>query len=444
MLARLSLSILSLFAAACAHTPPPLPVPEAERLDAALTAAAAHDRFCGAALLARDGEVVLRKAYGPVDEAGTPATPETLYNVGSVGKLFTQVLVLEAVEQGRLSLDDTIARHWPDSGLPNADRITLRQLLSHTSGYGNYFEHEDYSLAQREIDEFLELVRTADPEFAPGEGFAYSNSAFWVLARILERTDPEERSWEELFDEEVFARAGMTSVQAFQPDEDPAARPQPFELRADGKVEPVFDDPRPGPDGGWYASVDDLLAFSQAITRGEWFGPQTYAASIEPVAYFDSMSADVGLVWELHDDNGRRYVTKGGTTDGGGAELVRFRHDGHEYTLAMLSNLGNAPLMIFKPALSYALADPGARLPGPSPEVALYQAALAGELPATEQGLRQWAARGGVELDLMPMLLAANQLRKDDRGDAARQLLGVTLELYPGNPIALRILQALD
>ncbi|WP_156135365.1 serine hydrolase domain-containing protein [Novosphingobium malaysiense] len=413
----------------------------AVRLEEALSAAAEHDRFYGAVLLARDGEVVLRKAYGPIDEAGTRATTGQPYNVGSVGKLFTMALVLERVEDGTLSLDDTIARHLPNSGLPGAQDITIRQLLSHSSGYGDYFSHPDYTLEQRTLDDFLDLVRTSKVEFAPGKGFAYSNSAFWVLAAILEATDAQDRDWQTIFAEDVFDRAGM-EVREFQPDMEYAARPKGFALRPDGTVETTFDDPRPGPDGGWYTGVDDMLAFDRGLGHGFWFGTALREESERPLTYFPSLGADVGLVWEIYDENGRTYVTKGGTTTGGGAELVNFRHGKANYTLVMLSNLENAPLNIFRDVLAYALGDEGASLPGPAPLVAFYRAATQSRLPGASE-LKAWAERHGVTVRPMPMLMAANALRKKENYDAARSLLDLTLTEYPDNAVAKQLLAAL-
>lgn len=245
--------------------------PIASRLDEAIDAAAAHDRFYGAVLLARDGEVVLRRAVGVVDEEGTPATPGQPYNVGSIGKLFTQARVLQLVKEGALALDDTVAMRLPNSGLPGAEEITIRQLLSHQSGYGNYFDHPDYTLEQRELNDFLALVRSDEVKAPPGEGFAYSNSAFWVLAAILEEVDAEERDWQSILEEEVFDRAEM-DVREFQPDSEYADRPQGFVLQPDGSIDTAFDDPRPGPDGDgmplWMISWRSTRRFKREFGSG--------------------------------------------------------------------------------------------------------------------------------------------------------------------------------
>lgn len=416
--------------------------PIASRLDEAIDAAAAHDRFYGAVLLARDGEVVLRRAVGVVDEEGTPATPGQPYNVGSIGKLFTQARVLQLVKEGALALDDTVAMRLPNSGLPGAEEITIRQLLSHQSGYGNYFDHPDYTLEQRELNDFLALVRSDEVKAPPGEGFAYSNSAFWVLAAILEEVDAEERDWQSILEEEVFDRAEM-DVREFQPDSEYADRPQGFVLQPDGSIDTAFDDPRPGPDGGWYATVDDLLAFDTALQEGIWFGPELRAESMIPHSHFPTLGADVGLVWEIYDEGEITYVTKGGTTVGGGAELVRFSIDDEDCTFIMLSNLENAPVKIFREVLAYALGLEGAQLPGPPPMVAFYNAAVAQSLPQPAT-LDQWAAQREISVSAMPMLLAANALRKEERFNDARALLILTLSAYPDDPIAQRLLASIS
>ncbi|WP_161595962.1 serine hydrolase domain-containing protein [Flavisphingopyxis soli] len=435
-------AISSLLIALCPAVPVAAqsPDPLATRLDAALSAAAGHDRFYGTVLLARDGKVLLRKAYGPRDRQGTPATPRQHYNIGSVGKLFTMALILKQVQNGRLTLDDTIAMHWPESGLPNADKITIRQLLSHTSGYGNYFDNPDYSLAQRSTDDFLNLVRSGKVEFAPGTGFFYSNSAFWVLARILEKTDPQHRDWQTLFREEIFQPAGMNTIVALQPDEASPERPDGFVLRPDGTIDPSLQDPRPGPDGGWYATADDLLAFSRGIERHLWFGSVLDQLATRPVAHWEDLGADVGLVWELYAAGDRHYVTKGGTTQGGGAELIRFRHGRANYTLVLLSNLENAPLFLFKPLLAYANGDPEARLPGADPQVTLYRAALDHQLPSTVSEYRKWARANELEIGPMPMLMAGMGLSQKGKSEEAKNLLQLTSDLFPDNTLARDLL----
>lgn len=141
--------------------------PVAERLNQVIESYLEHERFSGSVLLARDGELLLNKGYGLANwEEGQPSIQaETPFNIGSIGKIFTQVLVLRNVESGKWQLDDTISSLWRQSGLPNANRITLRHLLSHQSGLGNYFNHPNYSLAQRSLEDMLGLIRNQDLAF---------------------------------------------------------------------------------------------------------------------------------------------------------------------------------------------------------------------------------------------------------------------------------------
>lgn len=112
-------------------------------------------QFSGTAILSINGKPIATFAYGQFNDDGKPITLETPFNIGSVGKLVTLAVVLQQVEQGKISLDSTIESIWPESKLEHADKITIRHLLSHTSGYGDYFSSENYSLAQSTVDDFI-------------------------------------------------------------------------------------------------------------------------------------------------------------------------------------------------------------------------------------------------------------------------------------------------
>lgn len=416
--------------------------PVASRLHETLLAHTAQKRYAGAALLARDGEVFLHAAYGFADRhARRAATVETPFNIGSVGKLFTQVLVLEHVAAGRWALDDTVAALWPESGIPNAEEITIEQLLSHGSGLGNYFGHPDYGLAQRTLDDVLGLVRSQDLAFEPpGSGTSYSNSGFWVLAALLERADPQQRGWRALIEEEVLAIAGSHGHRWYQPDGPAPGRPKGYRIDPIGEEhDETGDDPRPGPDGGLYATVADLHGFAQALRAGGWYGPSLFREAQRVRRPFFVEHCDFALTFEMCSIGGLRFITKGGTTLGGGAELVLFEHDGADWTLVLLSNLSNAPLLELPGILRWTLDLPGARLPGPRLGPAVHAALEAGEGAGLAETPADWFAARDLEPDAIALYSLGAWYARHDRPERATRVLRANMALFDGHPPSARL-----
>ena len=177
-----------------------------------LTGLAERELFSGSVLVARDGELLFEGAYGLADrEAPSPATPRTRYDVGSITKAFTKVAVGQLLRDGRLGLDDTVQQHLPD--YPNPDtgrRVTVAQLLEHTSGLGDIFNDRYRETPKDELvqpRDFFPLFAHAPLAFEPGTSQEYSNAGYVVLGAIVEAvTGRDYAGWVE---KHVFEPAGM-------------------------------------------------------------------------------------------------------------------------------------------------------------------------------------------------------------------------------------------
>ena len=166
--------------------PAQLPAVIAERVRAEFEAG----RFSGAVLVARGDELIYADAVGLADrQSGRANTLDTPINLGSINKMFTGIAIAQLQAAGKLDWQDTVGKHLPD--VPNAkirDHVTIHQLLTHTSGVGDYFNpaHDARRHALDTQQEFLELF-VADPlRFAPGEGMEYSNGGPVILGLIIE------------------------------------------------------------------------------------------------------------------------------------------------------------------------------------------------------------------------------------------------------------------
>jgi len=137
----------------------------------------------------KDGQVVYVKAYGDARiDPKTPAAPEMRYSIGSISKQFTATAILLLQEQGKLSLDDKVSKFIPD--LTRANEITIRQLLSHTSGYQDYWP-QDYVMPMMlepvKAQKILDLWARKTLDFDPGTKWQYSNTNYVIAGLIIEK-----------------------------------------------------------------------------------------------------------------------------------------------------------------------------------------------------------------------------------------------------------------
>lgn len=174
--------------------------------------------FNGAWLYAENGEIVSKGVMGFRDPESTlPIEEDTIFQLASVTKQFTAAAVMLTVREGKLGLDDEIIKFFPE--LEKYKGVTVRQLLSHTSGIPDYFDDMDWFTkiweeekrvpGNDEIVRFL-LETEADPYFAPGEDFAYSNTGYNLLALLVERLS--RIPFEEFLQRNIFEPAGMKST----------------------------------------------------------------------------------------------------------------------------------------------------------------------------------------------------------------------------------------
>ena len=241
---------------------------------------AARPEFSGVALVRQQGQT-------RVAAQGASLDVESRFNLGSASKMFTAVAVAQQVEKGRLELDAPIGR-WVEALAPEVAAVTLRQLLTHSGGLGNFFNPDNVAAMQqaRSLVDLLPLARDAKPQFTPGSRFQYSNNGFLLLGLAVEKASGQR--FDAYLQEHVFAPAGMTSTslspalpraatQGFTrlpvhgPGMLPMQRPSP-----DSPLRPADEAALPGsPAGGAYGTAGDLLRFFDALRAGKLVGAET-------------------------------------------------------------------------------------------------------------------------------------------------------------------------
>jgi CubicO group peptidase (beta-lactamase class C family) len=269
----LALVTVSTVAGAQASLSPAPVVPDAvlfKRIDSLV---AATPGFSGVVAVGKRGAVVYLASAGLTKRGGVKPTSTTAFNLGSINKVFTEILVRQTAAEQGWSLDTTLAGVWPD--YPNADvakAVTVRQLLTHTSGVqGNIFAGDSTARGKRRtLRDYLPLIVDEPLQFKPGTRQAYSNAGYVLLGLLLEQRT--KRSYYELVDARIYRFSGMTSAGYFARDSLP-------DFAAVGTTQrsvagSPLDAPRvnrgalPGRGssaGGGYASAQDLLLFVQAL-----------------------------------------------------------------------------------------------------------------------------------------------------------------------------------
>ena len=271
------------------------------------------DRFSGAALVARDGELRFAGAYGQADrERGIPNTIETRFRIGSMNKMFTAVATLQLVEAGKLALDDTVGKHL--RGYPNKDvatKVTVRHLLTHTGGTGDIFgpEYDRNRLQLREHADYVRLYGSRAPNFEPGSRFEYSNYGFVLLGAIIEAVSGQ--SYYDYVREHVFGPAGMTSTDSLPESEEVANRSIGYMRSGSAQSWQPNTDWLPWRGtaaGGGYSTVGDVARFADALTSHELLSAaSTELLTTGKVALGPGVSYAFGFV-DFRDKDGNGSV----------------------------------------------------------------------------------------------------------------------------------------
>jgi D-alanyl-D-alanine carboxypeptidase len=313
----------------------------AESLDTWIEAEMRERRIPGLAIAVVDrGRVVKARGYGLANvELGVTATEHTIFQSGSVGKTFTAAAVLLLVEDGRLSLGDPITRYLDE--LPEGWRlITIRHLLSHTSGLPDYWEptvdlRRDYTEG-----ELLQAFSSLTPHSPPGEQWSYSNTGYVILGALVSRMTGDH--WSKFVMERIFEPAGMKTARviseaAVVPNRAAGYRLVGDEWRNHDWVSPTFNSTA---DGALYLTVLDLVRWDEALHAGSILSGESQNLMWTPARLSDGEDVGYGLGWQVGHVNGQPYMGHGGAWQGFNAHITRFPED--SLAVIVLANLARA------------------------------------------------------------------------------------------------------
>jgi D-alanyl-D-alanine carboxypeptidase len=315
-----------------------------EHLRDYLRAMSAADLFSGTVLVARGDTVIYDGAFGMADRhRSLRNTPDTQFDLASVGKLFTAVGVAQLAEAGRLSLHDTLARFGLQLPSSMARRVTLSQLLNHSSGLGELGAELDSAMRlTSDVADMMRLLTDSSLSFVPGSSFQYSNRAYLILGAVIEAVS--EQTYFDFIEERVFAPAGMKSSEFISdgaPASQRAVRYSRYRTLRDAyRPGPRFAtaarlDQRGGPAGGVFSTVRDLHRFIRAFESDRLVSPAMRQTLVTP-----EPKIPWGYGFETTGDGGYGHR---GASPGATAYVFRFA-SGH--IVAVLSNYDSAAQIV--------------------------------------------------------------------------------------------------
>jgi CubicO group peptidase (beta-lactamase class C family) len=342
-MSRVSRKILSLFAAlgllaarAGADSGATLDPALRSAIDAAARDALATTGSPSAAVaVVRDGRIAYVQAYGSARlSPAAPADPKMRYSIGSVSKQFTATAILMLAEEGKLSLDDPVSRFVP--GLTRGDEVTIRQLLSHTSGYQDYWPQDyvpPFMLQPTTAQAILDIWGRKPLDFEPGTQYQYSNTGYVIAGLIVEKASGMPLL--PFLSARIFTPLAMGSVANIDQERLGDTDPTGYIRYGLGPLRPA---PREGK--GWLfaagelaMTAEDLARWNVGMLQQKLLKPESYRAMQTEVLLKNGLGISYGLGIDVLKSGGRRALEHGGEVSGFTAENVVFPDDNAAITV---------------------------------------------------------------------------------------------------------------
>jgi CubicO group peptidase (beta-lactamase class C family) len=319
------------------------------KIDSLLKVMIDQNRFSGSVLVAKNGKVIYEKISGYADQENKIFNDaQTAFSIASIGKVFTATLIMQLVEQGKVQLDKPIAHYLRGYSLPNADKITVHHLLTHSSGYGNYMSHADYrnllNQSGLQLEDMMPLISSQPLVFdTPGARFEYSNSGFVLLGKIIEQVTG--KKYADVLRDAITKPLNMSHTQYAIDRMKMTGLARGYirsSPQANWESTAAFF-PQPFSDGGLFTTGRDLLAFDAALYGGKLIKKE----SLEQMnrVYIESNQPGMGgilrygygmMTFPLSDKV--TAIGHAGGSPGYGAEYRHYVAGDDQYTLIIQAN----------------------------------------------------------------------------------------------------------
>jgi CubicO group peptidase (beta-lactamase class C family) len=315
------------------------------KADDYITAEMQREKIPGLSLaVLRQGKVIKAQGYGLCNvELTAPVTPETIFQTGSVGKQFTATAVMMLVEEGKLALDDKISKYLPDTP-PVWNDITVRHLLTHTSGIPDYGSDEnaktgkiiDLRLDYTE-DEMVRRFATLALDFKPGVKWSYSNSGYVILGVIIHRVSGQ--FYGDFLEQHVFKPLHMDSTHIISEENIVPHRAAGYrlvhgDLKNQEWVAPKLNTTA---DGALYTNVIDMVKWDAALAAQALLQKSSYEQMYTPVRLNDAKTYPYGFGWSIGAGNGHPVLEHSGSWQGFTMNFSRYTRD--QLSIIVFTNL---------------------------------------------------------------------------------------------------------
>ncbi len=294
-----------------------------------------------ALLVSRGGKIVQAEGFGLANvELQVPVKPETVFQSGSVGKQFTATAVMMLVEEGKVGLDDPLTKYFADAPVTWKE-VTVRELLSHTAGFGDYPEKFDFRKDWTE-DEELKLVEGIPLAYPPGTKWDYSNLGFLTLGILIHRVTGE--FYGDFLQERIFHPLDMQTTRIISeadivPNRAAGYRLVKGELKNQEWVAPMVNTTA---DGSLYFSILDLAKWDAALYTEKLLKRSSLDQMWTPAKLKNGQpnKDGYGFGWFLEERHGHRVISHDGAWQGFKSAIARYVND--QLTVVVLANLEQA------------------------------------------------------------------------------------------------------
>lgn len=305
----------------------------ARKIDEVLSLANKYQLFNGSVLVAENGKVIHKKGYGLANmEWNIPNSSDTRFRLGSITKQFTAALILQLVDEGKVKLDGKLSDYLPTYRKDIGDKVTIHQLLNHTSGIPSYTGLPGFfanvSRNPYTVEDFVKLYASNDFEFEPGSKYSYNNSGYFLLGAIIEKVTGQ--SYDKVLKARILDPLGMknTGYDLHAPIIE--KRATGYQRAADGYSHaPYLDMSIPYAAGSMYSTVEDLYLWDQALYTDRVVSAQSKALMYKPTL------ADYAYGWvvrKVEFGNGAPAVERimhGGGINGFNTLIIRYPQQKH-------------------------------------------------------------------------------------------------------------------
>lgn len=307
-----------------------------ERIDSLIAQYVDNAEFIGTVLIAKEGKALLSKGYGFANkEQKTPHNTRTVFNIASLTKPFTAAMILKLAEQKKLSLDDLLSKY--DPSYPSGDKITIRHLLTHTSGIANYTDDPSFRAMDQTkevtLQQMMLFFRNKPLDFEPGTKFRYSNSGYTMLGYIIEKITA--MSYGEALAHFIFKPLGMQHS-SYGPPKESSNTAKGYGMYYKNFVNPALA-VHPSVSyatGAIYSTVEDLYKWHLALQKSGFLSKESLR-----LAYQKGMGP-YGFGWFSDSLYGKQRISHDGNIAGYKANINRIPED--DVCVIALSNANNS------------------------------------------------------------------------------------------------------